>query len=311
MKKRRVVVSVYDILKTAVKEYIQDNAFTMGAALAYFTLFSLPALLLAILLVAGSFFGDDIVRSTILHQMEALGGKESTVGIEIMLNNVAKPQFSSFAAILTCVALLVSAGGVFVQLQYALNTVWGVKAKPSQGIKGFLRNRWGSFITVIGIGLLILIMLTLESFLTLFQQFLNIYFEGAWMIFIARITSLSISFFMMVTLICIVYSILPDVEINWRDVLFGAIFTSILLTLGKFLIGLYISYSNIASAYGAAGSMTILLIWIFLSMQIFLFGAEVTEVYAHKYGKKIVPGKYGIWINDPENPDEETDSMKV
>ncbi|MEN9568698.1 MAG: hypothetical protein RLZZ69_3894, partial [Cyanobacteriota bacterium] len=241
--------------------------------------------------IAGAVFGQDAARGEILKQMNGLVGIQGAQVIETALANADQPQLGSIASIISVIILLIGASGVFAQLQEALNTVWNVKAKPEkQGIWEFIRKRILSFGMVLAIGFLLLVSLILSAMLSGISNLdINLLpgFDPLW-----EIVNFVISFGFVSLLFALIYKYLPDVKIRWKDVWVGAIITALLFTIGKYLIGLYLGQGSLGSTYGAAGSLIIFLAWVFYSAQILLFGAEFTQVYARKYGRKIVPNSH-------------------
>lgn len=284
------VRSIFILLKEAFQEWQQDKASLLAAALAYYTVFSITPLLVIAVAIAGAVFGQDTAKGEILEQINGLVGQQGAQAIETALANADRPQLSGVASLISVVVLLIGASGVFAQLQEALNTVWNVKAKPNAGIWQFIRKRLLSFGMVLAIGFLLLVSLILSAMLSGISKLeisLLPGFTPLW-----QILNFAISFGFISLLFALIYKYLPDVKIRWKDVTIGAIITALLFTLGKFLIGLYLGRGSLGSAYGAAGSLIVFLAWVFYSAQILLFGAEFTQVYARKYGRKIRPDSH-------------------
>ncbi len=280
----------FKLLKEAFREWQQDKVSLLAAAIAYYTLFSITPLLVIAIAIAGAVFGQDTAKGEIVQQMNELVGEQGAQVIEIALANANQPQLGSIASIISVVILLVGASGVFAQLQEALNTVWNVKAKPNGGIWQLIRKRLLSFGMVLVIGFLLLVSLVLSATLSSISKLeINLFpsFSSLW-----QLLNIAISFGFISLLFALIYKYLPDVRIRWKDVWVGAIITSLLFTIGKYLIGFYLGRGSLGSAYGAAGSLIIFLAWVFYSAQILLFGAEFTQVYARKYGAKIRPNRH-------------------
>ena len=222
-------------------------------------------------------------------------GQQGAEAIETALANADRPQLSSVASIISLVVLFIGASGVFAQLQSALNTVWNVRIKPDAGIWGFIRKRLLSFGMVLSIGFLLLVSLIISTVLSAISKLdLNLIsnFAPLW-----QGIDLLISFSLITLLLALIYKYLPDVIIRWKDVWVGAIITTLLFIIGKYLIGLYLGRSSLGSAYGAAGSLIVFLAWVFYSAQILLFGAEITQVYTRRYGRKIRPDRHAEMID--------------
>ena len=282
--------SIFKFLQEAVKEWQEDKVSLLAAALAYYTVFSITPLLVIAIAIAGAVFGQDTARGEIIEQINKLVGDQGAQVIETALANANQPQLSSMASIISVVVLLIGASGVFAQLQEALNTVWNVKAKPNEGIWGFIRKRLLSFGMVLVIGFLLLVSLVLSAMLAGIGKLpIDILpgFVPFW-----QALNFAMSFGFISLLFALIYYYLPDVKIRWKDVWVGAVITALLFTVGKFLIGLYLGSGSLGSAYGAAGSLIVFLTWVFYSAQILLFGAECTQVYARKYGRKIRPNSH-------------------
>jgi membrane protein len=283
--------TIFKLLKEAFLEWQEDRASLLAAALAYYTVFSITPLLVIAIAIAGAVFGQDAARGEILQQINSLVGKQGAQAIETALANANQPQLGSIASIISVIVLLIGASGVFAQLQEALNTVWNVKAKPEkQGFWEFIRKRLLSFGMVLAIGFLLLVSLILSAMLSGISKLdINLLpgFTPLW-----QLLNFLISFGFISLLFALIYKYLPDVKIRWKDVWVGAIITALLFTIGKSLIGLYLGQGSLGSTYGAAGSLIVFLAWVFYSAQILLFGAEFTQVYARKYGRKIVPNSH-------------------
>ena len=284
------VKSTFKLLKETFKEWQEDKASLLAAALAYYTVFSITPLLVIAIAIAGAVFGQEAAQGEIIEQINGLVGEQGAQIIETALANADKPQLSGAASIISIIVLLVGASGVFAQLQQALNTVWNVKAKPNAGIWEFIRKRLLSFGMVLTIGFLLLVSLMLSAMLSGISKLQVGLLPGFTLFW--QLLNLGISFGFISLLFALIYKYLPDVRIRWKDVWVGAIITALLFTFGKFLIGLYLGRGSLGSAYGAAGSLIVFLAWVFYSAQILLFGAEFTQVYARKYGRKIRPDSH-------------------
>ena len=284
------IKSTFRLLQEAVREWQEDKVSLLAAALAYYTVFSITPLLVIAIAIAGAVFGQDAAKGEILEQVNFLVGEQGAQAIEVGLNNASQPELSSIASIISVVVLLIGASGVFAQLQEALNTVWDVKAKPNQGIWNFIRKRLLSFGMVLVIGFLLLVSLILSAALSGVSKLQINLLPGLTSIW--QLLNFGISFGFITLLFAFIYYYLPDVKIRWKDVWIGAIITALLFTVGKFAIGLYLGRGSLGSAYGAAGSLIVFLAWVFYSAQILLFGAELTQVYARKQGRRIRPNSH-------------------
>ena len=281
---------LWQLLKATVMQWVEDQPFQLAAALSYYTLFSLAPLLVIVIAVAGFAFGQEAAQNRIVETLQGLLGRESAQAIQEMVQNASnKPKAGIFSTVLGVVFLLFGAGGVVGQLQTSLNTVWGVTPKAGQGVWGFVRQRFISFAMVLGIGFLLLVSLAVSALMTGFTQVLGNVL-GATVVLVHAL-DLIVSFGFVTALFAMIYKYLPDVRIEWRDVWVGAALTSLLFTIGKFLIGLYLGTSGVTSTYGAAGSLITVLLWVYYSSLIFFLGAEFTQVYAREYGSGVVPAE--------------------
>lgn len=284
----------FGLLKETYDEWNRDRAPRLAAALAYYTTFSIAPFLIVVIAITGFVAGQDAMQGRLDEQIQGLVGREGADLIQEFVRNASKPSENILASIIGVVTLLLGAGGVFGQLQDALNTVWGVEVKPGQGILATLKSRFLSFSMVLGVGFLLLVSLVLSSFIAGIHNFFLGLLPGAETIL--QLVNFLVSFGIVTLLFALIYKLLPDVQIEWRDVWVGAAVTSLLFTIGKTALGIYLGNSGVLSAYGAAGSLVLILLWIFYSAQILLFGAEFTQVYATRYGSKIVPAENAIAV---------------
>jgi membrane protein len=287
---------MWKFLKTVISEWIDDEPFALAAALSYYTLFSLAPLLTIAIAMAGFFFGQEAAQNQVVQTSQGLVGQESAQAIQEMIRNAnQKPDAGIMATIFGVIALLFGAGGVVGQLQTSLNQIWGVAPKPGQGVWGFIRQRFISFAMVLSIGFLLLVSLVVSAVLAGVTTLLSGALGG--MTALAHALDILVSFTFVTLLFALIYKFLPDAEIQWRDVWIGAALTSILFTIGKSLIGLYLGSSGVTSVYGAAGSLITVLLWVYYSSLIFFLGAECTQVYATHYGSGLAPAKNAEVVN--------------
>jgi membrane protein len=283
------------LTKETVAEWSEDNVPLLAAALAYYTVFSLAPLLIIAIAIAGFFFGEEAARGEIIGQIQGFVGREGAEAIQAMIQNANRPGSGGTIATITgVIILLFGASGVFGQLQVALNTIWEVKPKPGNGIKSFLQSRFLSFGMVLVIGFLLLVSLVLSAVLAAIASYFGSLVPG--LVIVGQVVNFIISFGVITVLIAAIYKFLPDVNIPWTNLWIGAGVTALLFNLGKFLLGLYLGSSSVGSAYGAAGSLVVLLIWVFYSAQILLFGAEFTQVYSKYRGLPIEPSKHAVRV---------------
>jgi len=268
------------VVKRTVSEWIDDDVPTHAASLAYYTIFSIAPTLIIAVALAGLIFGDEAARGEIHNQIEGLVGESGAKVIEEMMVSASKTSSGTIASIIGIVILIFGATGVFAALQTALNHIWGVKPKPTNGVIAFLRTRLLSFGMVLGVGFLLLTSLVFSAGISAVGNLFHAgAFEQVW-----QTTNFLVSFGVVTVLFAMIYKLLPDIRIAWRDVWLGAAVTAVLFNIGKFLIGLYIGKSSLASSYGAAGSFAVLLVWVYYSAMVLFIGAEFTQVYATTFG---------------------------
>jgi len=286
------------LIKETFNHWLDDKASRLAAALAYYTVFSLPPLLILVIALAGTFLGEEAARGEVVIQLQSLIGSEGAKAIEAVIEGASKSSAASSlsASIISVVILLFGATAVMTQLQDALNTIWGVAAKPGNMIKIFVFQRLLSFGMILGVVFMMLASLIMSAALGIISKYLGGLFPG--LEFISAFIDLSISLTVISCIFAMMFKYLPDVKIKWRDVLIGAVITALLFNLGKYLIGLYLAKSAFNSTFGAAGSLVVLLAWIYYSAQILFLGAEFTQVYARRRGAYIEPKEYAEYVTE-------------
>lgn len=272
----------FAILKQTVTEFSKDKVPRLGAALAYYTIFSLAPLLLIVIAIAGLAFGHDAAQGRIFEQLRSVLGPTTASGIQEMVKNADTPKSGLIATIIGVITLLIGASGVFGQLKDALNTIWDVKPREGGGILALLRDRFLSFAMVFGIGFLLLVSLVIDTVIAAMGKYAGSHLPGGEALW--NIVELALSLAIVTVLMAMIFRFLPDLRIEWRDVWLGAALTSLLFVLGKFGLGLYFAKSAVGSSFGAAGSLVLVVLWVYYSAQILLFGAEFTQVYARAHG---------------------------
>jgi len=282
------------VFKQSATEWVDDKASTLGAALAYYTAFSLAPLLIIVIAIAGLVFGEEAARGQIFEQMRGLVGDQGGQTIESMVQSASKPSQGVLATIIGVVTLLFGASGVFGQLQTSLNAIWGVEPKPGRGISGIIKDRILSFGMILVVGFLLLVSLLLTAGLAAVSKWFGDLIPG--MELIGHLLNFVISFAVITLLFAMIFKFLPDVKMAWSDVWLGGAMTALLFNIGKFGLGLYLGKSAVSSSYGAAGSLIVLLLWVYYSAQILFFGAEFTQVYANKFGTHVEPAADAIRI---------------
>ncbi len=275
----------WDLIRKAAVAWMDDYAPSMGAALAYYTLFAVAPLLIIAIAAAGLVFGQEAARGEIVAQMQGLIGREGAIAVQGLLKSANEPAQSIFATVVSIITLVIGLTTVFVELQSDLDRIWRVPAPAKKsGIWTLLRTQLLSFGLVLGLGFLMLVSLLVSAAIAAFGKWSSAFFEG-WEALLHAL-NFSISFVSTALLFAMIYKLMPRARIAWRDVWVGAAVTAILFEIGKFLIGLYLGKTSVASGFGAAGSLVVLLVWVYFSAQIFLLGAEFTWVYSHAYGSK-------------------------
>ena len=288
------VANSISLLKQTFSEWLEDKVPQLGAALAYYTVFSLAPLVLLLLAIVGFLFRNDPAGAwqKVTEQMSYFLDKSAIDVVQGIAQKASQPNKGVVATSIGILLALFGASGVFGQLQDALNTIWGVKAKSGVGIMEFIRSRFLSFAMVAGVCFLLLVSLVLESLLKSFSHYVQAMLPGG--IVIALVVYSIFDLAVVVLLFACIFKFLPDVKIQWRDVWIGAVMTAIFFAIGKWALGLYLGSGTAASVYGAASSLITLLLWIYYSSQILLFGAEFTQVYAARAGRAFVPAKYAV-----------------
>jgi membrane protein len=281
--------SLVKVSTRTVQEFLDDQPFNLAAALSYYTLLSIAPLLLVVIAVAGLFVGGDAVRGQLVNQISDLVGRQSAEFINTVVVNSDQPKRGIIAALAGLSITVLSATTVFAQLQSSLNRIWHVEAAPHNAW-GFIRHRLLSLGLVLTIALLLLMSLVISALLASFQGYLNASFPDGALIW--PIVNILVSLSLITVLIAMIFKFLPDANIEWPDTWFGAFITSLLFTIGKFLIGLYLGQASVGSTYGAAGSAVVVLVWIYYASMILFFDAKITQLMAPSRGARIMPSAH-------------------
>jgi membrane protein len=303
----RGLKQLWSVLQKAAADWIRDRAPRLGAALAYYTIFSMVPLLIVIIAIIGLVFGQEAAQAAIMEQISRLIGPQSAAAIKDMIQRADQPSTGIISTIIATVTLLAGAAGFFGQLKDALNTVWGIEPKAGRGIWGFVRDNFLSFATLLGTAFLLLVSLLLSTALAAIGKWFGQLLPLPEVVL--QSFNLLLSLVVITGLFALIFKVLPDAHIAWRDVWIGAALTSVLFTIGKFAIELYLGKSNVGSSYGAAGSLVLILVWVYYSVQILLYGAEFTQVYANLVGQKIQPTEEATVV-DPEKTPEQLRKLK-
>ena len=278
---------IASLSSSTLKEWFRHKVPGLGAALAFYSALSIAPLLVVCLRIAAAFFGEEAAHGELVTQLRSLLGEQGSRAVQDIIVDADRPSSGTWATILGTATLLFGASGVFGQLQESLNTIWDVRVRPGRGLIEVLKDRFVSFAMVLGIAFLLLVSLVVTTVINTLSSFLNDVPE-AWT-WLAQAGNIVVSMFVVTLLFALMFKLLPDVRMAWSDVWLGAAITSILFSVGKLGIGVYLGQSAFASAYGAAGSFVVFLVWVYYSAQIFFLGAMFTRVYADRYGSRIVP----------------------
>lgn len=288
----------WKVIRLTFKDFSRDNISKKSAALAYYTIFSLPGMLLVVVTILDMVYGREASQGAVQHGISSFVGSAAALQIQELIQHAAVTGKTSLAAIAGVVTLLIGATKMFGEIQDSINLIWNLRAKPKRGWIRLLVNRLISFSMVITLGFLLLVSLIISGIVLLFSKHLAAYFPGLTLIFVSLV-NLFLSFFITACLFVIIFKVLPDAKIRWADVIVGAIVTTVLFMIGKSAIGFYLGKSNVESAYGAAGSIIIILLWIYYSAMILYLGAAFTKEYALHFGRHIRPVN-AVWVQEVE-----------
>jgi membrane protein len=289
--------NIWSILKQGFSEFVDINIMKMAAALAYYTVFALAPMLIIIITIIQFFKGDEAIQGNLYPQISGFLGPEAGAQVQDMIKNAAISPSGTVSTIISVVVLLLTATGVFAEIQDSINSIWHLKAKPKGGMIKLLISRLISFSMVVSLGFIMLVALVINSAVEAIMGRLEEMFSDA-MVYVAYGVNLVLTFIITTFLFCIIFKVLPDAKIKIKQVLPGAIATAILFMIGKFGITLYVSKSNIGSTYGAAGSIIVILVWVYYSAIILYFGALLTRIYLQCTGEAIRPNKYAVFIRE-------------
>ncbi|KQS33881.1 YihY/virulence factor BrkB family protein [Dyadobacter sp. Leaf189] len=292
MKKIKYTIS---LLKETFSEFSNDNVLKLSAALSYYTVFSLAPMLLLIISIVSFFFGREAFEGELYGQLQGLLGKEAAVQIQELIKNAAITDKSTTAAIIGGVTLLIGATGVFAEIQDSINYIWAIKSKPKKGWLQYLKNRLLSFSLIVTLGFLLVVTLGVNTAVDLLSARLERYFSDVSVV-IFSVLNVGLVLVIIAALFAVVFKVLPDGHVRWKECLIGAGFTSILFAIGKFAISFYLGSSDLGATYGASASIVILLSWIYYSSIILYFGAEFTKVFAKSDGHEIRPNEHAVLL---------------
>jgi membrane protein len=302
-----VVKNIWSITKQSFSDFIDNKVFKLSAALAFYTIFSLPAMLIIIISVSDIFYGRAAIEGTLYHQIAAFVGNDAAIQIQQTIRGAALSQNSYFATMVGIFTLIFGATSVFTEIQDSINYIWKLKTKPRKGM-GFLKmlfNRLLSFSLVVSLGFLLLVSLLINGLMDMLITRLTNMFPELTVIVVYAVNVI-ITFGITALLFALIFKVLPDARIKWRHVRAGAFTTAILFMLGKFLIGYYLGHSKLSSTYGTAGSVIVMLLWVYYSSMILYFGAVFTHVFAAHTGSRIYPNSYAVWVQEIEVESEKS-----
>ncbi len=287
--------SIWAIIKNSGQDFINFRITRMSAALAYYTIFSIAPLIILVISVSTIFYGRSAIEGSIYGEIRSFVGDAAALQIQDLIKNATIAKGNAFASVASIIALIIGATGIFGEIQDSINFIWGLKAKPKRGILKILLNRLLSFSIIVSVSFILLVSLMVNTVLDILSNRLIKIFPHV-TVYLAYAGNFLLTFIVTTFLFGAIFKILPDAKIKWRDVLTGAITTSLLFMLGKFGITFYLGTKNIGNTYGAAGSIIIVLLWVYYSAIILYFGAAFTKNYAHNRGRRIYPNDYAVWI---------------
>lgn len=299
------VTSAWRILKSTFQSFIDDRALKFSASLSYYTVFSLAPLLLLMISLTSIFFGREAIQGKIFGEINGLIGNEAAGQIQDIIKNMELSGKTNTAVIIGAITLFIGATSIFVEIQDSINSIWKVKAKPKRGWLKLIKDRLLSSSLIVGLGFLLIVSLMVNGALLALSEWLKNYFPDVTLI-IFQIVNIILSFIVITTLFGVIFKVLPDAKIAWKDVRSGAFFTACLFMLGRVVIGIYINFSSTGSAYGAAGSLIVILVWVYYTAAILYFGAEFTKVFAEYTGARIEPADYAVYVEQNERETEVT-----
>ena len=302
-------VNYLKIGKQTVLEFIENKPMSYSSSIAFYVILSLPAMLMIIIAIAGTVFEDEVVRQTLLQEVKNLFGGESANATERILENTQGVGNTLIAKITGAFVLIFSATTVFISLQDGLNSIWGVKAKPEKNFIKFVLNRLLSFAMIISISFILIVSLALDTTVALLNENVFVGFKDA-PILLIKAFNFVLSFFLTSGVLSVILKVLPEVHIKWKDVWAGALFTTILFTIGKYLISIYLASSSLGSIYGAAGSLVLLLIWVYYSSVILLLGAQFTVEFSRERGSIIKPYSHVVIVKEIESEEGSVNEKK-
>ena len=303
--------TTWEITKQTFQKFIDDNPLDYAAIIGFYTIFSLPAVLIITIRIAGAAFGQDAVRGEVVNQVGGIVGRNSAAQVQSIIENASQSEASTIGTVIGVLVMIFSATTVFVALQDSLNAMWKVKAKPEKGWIKLVVGRLLSLALVVSLGFLLLVSLSIDVVLGLVYNYLRQELSGI-AVYLVTIGNILVSVLITTVIFAAIFKVLPDAKIKWPNVWVGAVVTAILFTLGKYILNIYFQHDPLADTYGAAGSLVLILVWVYYTSIIFLLGAEFTQVYSEEHDRGIQPSDTAVKVEKQEvETDEETGRVEV
>lgn len=309
MEKKTFFKTVFGILKETVSTFMDNKGLKLSASLAYYTLFSMAPLLLLVISLAGAFFGKEAIEGSVFAELNGLVGNEAATQIQQIIKNMELSGSTTLSLVIGAVSLIIGATTVFGDIQDSVNKIWSVKAKPEKGWLKLVKDRLLSGSIIIGLGFLLIVALVVNGAVSAFDYILKGWLPDFSVVLLTALTAL-VNFLVLALLFGVIYKVLPDAKIKWRDVRAGALFTAALFMLGRYVIGIYIDKADVGSPYGAAGSLIIILIWVYYSAAILYISTSFTKVYAAAKGENIKPSDHAVYVEEKEVESDNASVLK-
>ncbi|MEG0915853.1 MAG: YihY/virulence factor BrkB family protein [Myroides sp.] len=309
MEKKTFFKTAFGILKETVSTFMDNKGLKLSASLAYYTLFSMAPLLLLVISLAGAFFGKEAIEGSVFAELNGLVGNEAATQIQQIIKNMELSGSTTLSLVIGAVSLIIGATTVFGDIQDSVNKIWSVKAKPEKGWLKLVKDRLLSGSIIIGLGFLLIVALVVNGAVSAFDYILKGWLPDFSVVMLTALTAL-VNFLVLALLFGVIYKVLPDAKIKWRDVRAGALFTAALFMLGRYVIGIYIDKADVGSPYGAAGSLIIILIWVYYSAAILYISTSFTKVYAAAKGENIKPSDHAVYVEEKEVESDNASVLK-
>lgn len=310
--KKANLKSIFGFTKELFGGFSDDKCLKYSASLSYYTVFSIAPMIIVMISAAGIIWGREAVQGKVFLQIKGLVGNEAAEQIQNIISNTHTSGNTVLASTISIIVVVLGATAVFGEIQDSINSIWGLKSKPKRGILKIILNRIISFSMLISLGFILMVSLSINAFVSFITSQLANIIPGVGT-YLLMIINQGLIFLILSVLFGAIFKVLPDARIKWRDVSKGAMLTAILFMIGKYLIGIYVEKSNLGSVYGAAGSIVIIMVWVYYTAVILYFGAEFTKVYSLKYGSRITPNDYAVWVkvSEEEQPHQTLEEAKT